>query len=524
MTLANQPRAFFRTGVEEEEITPPCKQRSFDSLSVAHILQAKLDTTEPMGWGEGGFGRPSSATSPAASSSPGSPSIGDAAALLSRVQSASTLDNAADCLLSLAMLSGGGHDAAPPRAPPAGRRGAGAMKPPKFPATSKRPHASMKGGKAGSAPSQQTAAGGGANVARRRLKMAKPAGWTAADGLGDAAQQNAPPQAAGYHAGVAAGAPSPPRTGARSSGGQGANKGRSNGGKNNGLSRPRSLAPGHAASAHYRAQQQQHQLQGYYLNQHAAPLNVFTVSGVGYPIRLLSGASLEQLKLLSAAFQLCPHPNPQQILAIGARVGLTSEKLETWFQSRRVSTRARTPSHGAGGTSARAHPFLLLLLPLSLPLLLHPSSSPLVSSTYSHPTTLVPPRPRLSFAPRADAARLGAAAAANDAERPGEHVLPRRDDAGIAQRLVAGGGRAAVSSAQRERRARVRGLAAPARARRRGRGQPCARMADVGGVSVTFHRVDARSVGNAAEGQDTCRGKQASSCEVGFRAGDFSDD
>lgn len=337
MTLANQPRAFFRTGVEEEEITPPCKQRSFDSLSVAHILQAKLDTTEPMGWGEGGFGRPSSATSPAASSSPGSPSIGDAAALLSRVgESASTLDNAADCLLSLAMLSGGGHDAAPPRAPPAGRRGAGAMKPPKFPATSKRPHASMKGGKAGSAPSQQTAAGGGANVARRRLKMAKPAGWTAADGLGDAAQQNAPPQAAGYHAGVAAGAPSPPRTGARSSGGQGANKGRSNGGKNNGLSRPRSLAPGHAASAHYRAQQQQHQLQGYYLNQHAAPLNVFTVSGVGYPIRLLSGASLEQLKLLSAAFQLCPHPNPQQILAIGARVGLTSEKLETWFQSRRT--------------------------------------------------------------------------------------------------------------------------------------------------------------------------------------------
>jgi len=277
-----------------------------------------------------------SATSPASSSSPGSPSIGDAAALLSRVQSASTLDNAADCLLSLAMLSGGGHDAAPPRAPPAGRRGAGAMKPPKAPATSKRPHASMKGAKAGSAPSLlQIAGGGGANVARRRLKMAKPTGLAAADGLGDAAQQNASPQAAGHHGGLAAGAPSPPRTGARSSGGPGG-KGRSHGGKNVGLSRPRALAAGQAASAHRRAQQQQQQLQGVYLNQHATPPNAFTVSGVSYPIRLLSGASLEQLKLLSAAFQLCPNPNPRQIQAIGVRVGLTPEKLETWFQSRRT--------------------------------------------------------------------------------------------------------------------------------------------------------------------------------------------
>ena len=43
---ANPPRAFFRAGIDEEEITPPCqKTRSFDSLSVAHILQAKLDPT-----------------------------------------------------------------------------------------------------------------------------------------------------------------------------------------------------------------------------------------------------------------------------------------------------------------------------------------------------------------------------------------------------------------------------------------------------------------------------------------------
>lgn len=330
MEIARQPRAFFRTGVEEEEITPPCKQRSFDSLSVAHILQAKLDTSEPAGgFGEGGFGRSNagSATSPAGSSSPGSPSIGDAAALLSRVQAASTLDNAADCLLSLAMLSGGGHDM-PRRAPPSGGRGA--MKPPKVPSTSKRPHASMKGSNKGTTDPSQT------NAARRRLKMAKPA----ADGVGEAAAQNTSPQAGGGVEGVASGAP--PRTAARGSGGAAATKGRSNGGgRAPKTQRPRSLSAGQAASAYHRAQQhpQQHPMGAYYMADAGAAAvsnNTFTVSGVSYPIRLLSGASLEQLKCLSAAFQLCPHPNPQQIAAIGQRVGLSSEKLETWFQSRRT--------------------------------------------------------------------------------------------------------------------------------------------------------------------------------------------
>lgn len=329
MALASQPRAFFRTGVEEEEITPPCKQRSFDSLSVAHILQAKLDTSDPAGgFGEGGFGRSNagSATSPAASSSPGSPSIGDAAALLSRVQAGSTLDNAADCLLSLAMLSGGGHDL-PRRAPPSGGRGA--MKPPKLPSTSKRPHASMKGSNKTTSDLSQT------NAARRRLKMAKPA----ADGFGDAAAQNASPQAGGIEGGAAS---APPRSAARGSGGAAATKGRSNGGgRAPKTQRPRSLGAGQAASAYYRAQQhpQQQPLGAYYVADAGAAAvsnNTFTVSGVSYPIRLLSGASLEQLKCLSAAFQLCPHPNPQQIAAIGRRVGLPSEKLETWFQSRRT--------------------------------------------------------------------------------------------------------------------------------------------------------------------------------------------
>jgi len=43
MTLFEK-RVFMRNDVVEEEITPPCagKSRSFDSLSVAHILGSRL--------------------------------------------------------------------------------------------------------------------------------------------------------------------------------------------------------------------------------------------------------------------------------------------------------------------------------------------------------------------------------------------------------------------------------------------------------------------------------------------------
>ena len=72
---------------------------------------------------------------------------------------------------------------------------------------------------------------------------------------------------------------------------------------------------------------------------HAAAMAEAThlaVSGIDTPVRILSGASLLQLKQLSAAFQLCPNPNPLQIAAVAKRVGVSPEKLETWFQSRRT--------------------------------------------------------------------------------------------------------------------------------------------------------------------------------------------
>lgn len=49
-----------------------------------------------------------------------------------------------------------------------------------------------------------------------------------------------------------------------------------------------------------------------------------------------SGASVEQLKLLAAAYKLCPQPTPEQMRAIAQRVRLTPDNLERWFESRRV--------------------------------------------------------------------------------------------------------------------------------------------------------------------------------------------
>ena len=243
-------RAFTRTGVEEEEITPPCsKTRSFDSLAVAHILQAKLEV--PSG---GSPLRVAADASHAAADKPprplaGSPSIDDAAAVLSRVHSTTGVDNAADCLMSLAALSA---NQAPADA--AARAWGGG------------PHTSRK---------RQTSPGAAAAMAqstRRRLKMR--------------------------------GSATSPSNGASSS---------------DAVS---------AAAMHQRGAAQQQQQQ----QQH----NFFTVGGVAAPIQLQGGATLVQLKLVAAAFKLCPAPTEAQMHAVAQRVGLTPQRLEAWFQSRRV--------------------------------------------------------------------------------------------------------------------------------------------------------------------------------------------
>mmetsp|Transcript_14568 Transcript_14568/g.43342 ORF Transcript_14568/g.43342 Transcript_14568/m.43342 type:complete len:246 (+) Transcript_14568:906-1643(+) len=54
------------------------------------------------------------------------------------------------------------------------------------------------------------------------------------------------------------------------------------------------------------------------------------------PIQLLSGATVEQLKLLAAAYKLCPVPTPDQLLAIAERVSIAPDALGVWFQSRKV--------------------------------------------------------------------------------------------------------------------------------------------------------------------------------------------
>ena len=54
------------------------------------------------------------------------------------------------------------------------------------------------------------------------------------------------------------------------------------------------------------------------------------------PVQLLSGASVEQLKLLAAAYKLCPSPTPEQLLAIAERVSIAPDSLSVWFASRKV--------------------------------------------------------------------------------------------------------------------------------------------------------------------------------------------
>ena len=227
MAFYDQPRAFVRAE-GEEEITPPCKQRSFDSLSVAHILQAKLDP----GAGSTSFDPLNMSPSLGAVASlkaPSSPTVGAAAAVLSSVQQHAAHDKAVDCLMSLATMGVQPTHRAPKRKRSSSLSGASQI--------------------AAEAPG-----------ARRRLPMRS--------------------------------------------------------GESNGMhpTVPISAPDTHVSSAAVRIR----------------------IPGIEAPVCLQSGATLLQLKLLSAAFKLCPEPSPEQIIAIANRVAVSKEKLEAWFQSRRT--------------------------------------------------------------------------------------------------------------------------------------------------------------------------------------------
>jgi len=80
----------------EEEVTPPyvAKVRSFDSLSVAQVLQSKMAQEEVAG-----------PTSPRSPRSPGARSVAEAAEGLLHVQQQQSTENAVDCLMSLSVLA-----------------------------------------------------------------------------------------------------------------------------------------------------------------------------------------------------------------------------------------------------------------------------------------------------------------------------------------------------------------------------------------------------------------------------------
>lgn len=66
----------------------------------------------------------------------------------------------------------------------------------------------------------------------------------------------------------------------------------------------------------------------------AAALAPASMWAVGHHVRILSSASLDQLKLLSAAYKICPTPTDQELHIISRYVGVPAEQLETWFESR----------------------------------------------------------------------------------------------------------------------------------------------------------------------------------------------
>jgi len=281
--MFDHPRAFERPE-GEEEITPPYKQRSFDSLSVAHILQAKLDPTKrpsPLSTPDDRMSPPPSATSPDECNSP---SIDSAAAMLSSVQQQASHDKAVDCLMSLASLASA-------RPPPVSVGSS-------FPASHARQPSSGKKRQHEGGQGSSAEGGGASQAARRRLTMQRK---QQAQAQAAASAAVFPPSAFGP-AGMSAGMSALAHVA---------------------LTPPSSLISSERVDW---AAAMRHQLEG---------TPTISVAGVDKQIRLQSGATLTQLKLLAAAFKLCPNPTPEQIQAIANRVSVTSEKLETWFESRR---------------------------------------------------------------------------------------------------------------------------------------------------------------------------------------------
>lgn len=50
----------------------------------------------------------------------------------------------------------------------------------------------------------------------------------------------------------------------------------------------------------------------------------------------LSGASVQQLRWLAAAYKMCPVPTPEQVDAISERIQIPAASISAWFQSRKV--------------------------------------------------------------------------------------------------------------------------------------------------------------------------------------------
>jgi len=60
------------------------------------------------------------------------------------------------------------------------------------------------------------------------------------------------------------------------------------------------------------------------------------VGAIGKNVSIRSGATPYQLKLLSAAFQLCPQPTSDQLLRLASHMSVAPQELDTWFQRRRA--------------------------------------------------------------------------------------------------------------------------------------------------------------------------------------------
>lgn len=50
----------------------------------------------------------------------------------------------------------------------------------------------------------------------------------------------------------------------------------------------------------------------------------------------LSGASVQQLRWLAAAYKMCPVPTPEQVDAISERIQIPADAIGAWFQSRKM--------------------------------------------------------------------------------------------------------------------------------------------------------------------------------------------